>query len=75
MAKKLFGLSMFVWILIALVVLFFGFGVGRREGFQKAAFNCSKATNYVGCISHDGCTWTWNGIGSKGTDGTCSGNG
>jgi hypothetical protein len=74
MAKKLFGLSMFVWILIALVVLFFGFGVGRREGFQKAAFNCSTSNNQAGCVSH-GCTWTWDSNGRLGTDGTCSGNG
>ena len=32
MAKKLFGLSLFLWGLIALVVLFFVYGVGRREG-------------------------------------------
>ena len=34
MAKKLFGLSVFLWILIALVVLFFVYGVGRMEGFN-----------------------------------------
>ena len=55
MAKKLFGLSIFLWILIAFVVLFFVYGVGRREGFS----NCSERTNETGCrASKDGCTWT-----------------
>lgn len=52
MAKKLFGLSMFLWILIALVILFFVYGVGRREGF----FTCSDKRTSGGCTI-EGCTW------------------
>jgi len=34
MAKKLFGLSMFLWILIALAILFFVYGgVDNKENF------------------------------------------
>jgi Na+-transporting methylmalonyl-CoA/oxaloacetate decarboxylase gamma subunit len=34
MAKKFLGLSMFLWVLILLVVLFFVYGMGRvSEGF------------------------------------------
>ena len=51
MAKKLFGLSMFLWILIALAILFFFFGVGRREGLTVKntcyanGSACSKNSN------------------------------
>lgn len=60
MAKKLFGLSIFLWVLLALVVLFFVYGVGRREGFYAA--DCSTRTNQVACVrnkdnSPTGCTW------------------
>ena len=47
MAKKLFGLSVFLWILIALVVLFFVYGVGRREGFY--AGECAGGTDAATC--------------------------
>lgn len=57
MAKKLFGLSVFLWILLALVVLFFVYGVGRREGFYASA-TCSERNNENGCKGKNGCTWT-----------------
>jgi len=75
MAKKLFGLSMFLWILIVFVVLFLGFGVGKKEGFkegERAVFDCSSSKNKDGCENH-GCTWTWNSDQRKGSDGICSG--
>lgn len=61
MAKKLFGLSIFLWILIALVVLFFVYGVGRREGFY-AGGGCSNYTTNATCRGQTDtggspCTW------------------
>ena len=64
MAKKLFGLSVFLWILIALVVLFFVYGVGRREGFyagDNSGAACSTRTNYKACVNN-GCKWKGNDI-------------
>ena len=66
MAKKLFGLSVFIWILIALVILFFVYGVGRREGFYAGATTtCSSRTtggkNRCTYSKEDkctACTWT-----------------
>jgi hypothetical protein len=80
MAKKLFGLSMFLWILIALVVLFFVYGVGRREGFYAAATTTcsSRSGGKKGCTySQDGkstgCTWTPTaGSDNPNANGTCS---
>lgn len=43
MGKKFLGLSIFYWVLIVLVVLFFFFGMGRvSEGFS---FSMNKPTN------------------------------
>jgi hypothetical protein len=43
MGKKFLGLSIFYWVLIVLVVLFFFFGMGRvSEGFS---FSMNKQTN------------------------------
>ena len=47
MAKKLFGLSVFLWILLAFVVLFFVFGVGRREGYEEEKGCTSGRTGSV----------------------------
>jgi hypothetical protein len=64
MAKKFFGLSMFYWVLIVLVVLFFVYG-GRKvsEGFklhcprgQSLESDTSKKTSAV-CEANDSCTW------------------
>jgi hypothetical protein len=69
MAKKLFGLSVFLWILIALVVLYFVYGgVGRREGFyivDKTTGEIKKCSDYSDLKScnvqsvndHLTCTW------------------
>jgi hypothetical protein len=68
MAKKLFGLSVFLWILIALVVLFFVYGVGRREGFYIVdkttgkIIQCSSYTDKNSCQNqstkdHITCHW------------------
>ena len=73
MAKKLFGLSVFLWILIALVVLFFVYGVGRREGFY--AGECASGTNAT-CntlMGASGKNCKWNGakcIDPVGSDGS-----
>jgi hypothetical protein len=48
MAKKLFGLSI-MWILVLLAVLYFVFGVGRREGFyivDKTTGEIKKCSDY-----------------------------
>ena len=76
MAKKLFGLSIFLWVLLALVVLYFVYGVGRREGFY--AGECAGGTDAASCKILMGahgkpCQWT----GTKcrdpvGSDGTTS---
>ena len=71
MAKKLFGLSVFLWILIALVVLFFVYGVGRREGFYGDRSLCSNYTTESSCTSSTGphdVKCKWNSKGSKCTD-------
>ena len=71
MAKKLFGLSVFLWIMIALVVLFFVYGVGRKEGFKAAkaakTVNCGSKKNKDSCTSI-GCSWS----GTSNSEGTCS---
>ena len=79
MAKKLFGLSVFLWILIALVVLFFVYGVGRREGFYAGATCSSRSSGgKTGCLkSKDGkdtgCKWTpTSGSSNPNQEGTCS---
>jgi len=48
MAKKFLGLSMFLWVLILLVVLFFVYG-GRKvsEGFAKTTWKKAKNNNKV----------------------------
>lgn len=76
MAKKLFGLSVFLWILIALVVLFFVYGVGRREGFyagECAAGTETTCKTIMGASGKNYCKWN----GSKcidpvGSDGSTS---
>ncbi len=59
MAKKLFGLSVFLWILIALVVLYFVYGAGRREGFYGTCANYTTNATCRGQKSDTGesCTW------------------
>lgn len=82
MAKKLFGLSMFLWILLALVVLFFVYDVGRREGFYGVVQNtCASRTNQSSCTNLTGCSWNGDSVKSKKGDsyvisnqyGTCTG--
>ena len=49
MGKKFLGLSIFLWVLLALVVLFFVYGVGRREGFyivDKTTGQIKKCSDY-----------------------------
>ncbi len=44
MRKKLFGLSI-VWILVALVILFFVYGIGRREGYITSSGCTNENSN------------------------------
>jgi hypothetical protein len=62
MAKKLFGLSVFLWILISLVVLYFVYGVGRREGFYGF---CGVKTTQSSCSSDSDCKWVNNACSFK----------
>jgi hypothetical protein len=61
MAKKFLGLSMFYWVLILLVVLFFVYG-GRKvsEGFAKKPCTDPKTIttdNMKHCSYASGCKW------------------
>lgn len=66
MRKKLFGLPVFLWILIVLLGLFFVYGLGRREGFYTTLSSnttcSSRGGGSIGCTknsdgSSTGCTW------------------
>ena len=58
MAKKFFGLSMFLWVLILLVVLFFVYGMGRvSEGFKCNNPNRRVDTVKKNCNYTSGCIW------------------
>jgi hypothetical protein len=65
MAKKFLGLSMFYWVLIVLVVLFFVYG-GRKvsEGFAgpKPCADTDRSTNtelnnQKKCLENRKCKW------------------
>ena len=55
MAKKFSKMSLLLWGGVLLAVLFFVFGVGRREGF--GAIPCSNRIQQSSCVNA-GCTWT-----------------
>ena len=59
MAKKFLGLSVFYWVLIVLVVLFFVYGMGRvSEGFACSNPNVKKHTVKSRCNTQYGnCAW------------------
>ena len=59
MAKNFSIMSLILWGGVLLAILFFVYGVGRREGFGS----CSGRSNEKGCKAREGCTWT---------DGKCS---
>ena len=59
MAKKFLGLSVFHWVLILLVVLFFVYGMGRvSEGFGCSNHSKKAHTNKASCNTATGnCKW------------------
>ena len=64
MGKKFLGLSIFYWVLIVLVVLFFVYGMGRvSEGFY-AEKKIQK--NGKSCDSYDKNGWDCEGAGFSG---------
>ena len=71
MARKFFGLSTFFCVLLALVVSYFIYGMGVREGFYGTCSNYTSNEDCKGAYSDNGAPCFWitpkDQLGKKGT--------